>query len=148
MKLLTPFNCNGVHPGTTCEKLEAQSPHSKDRAPGGGLSAWPPPSSSSLHLFLSLLLPCTLVPLFFSNFYRNLSLLSHSVASSGISLMAKLQPLPPSPPGRLPVWLSADHLSEHWHRTALFQVAEDGEGKALGSPGTLFQSPVGYFTTT
>lgn len=68
--------------------------------------------------------------------------------------MAKLQPLQPSPPGRTPpppprpAWLSAGHLAEHWRRTALLQLAEDGEGKALGSPGTLLQSGVGCFMTT
>ena len=60
--------------------------------------------------------------------------------------MAKLQPLPPSPQGSPPTWLSSGHLSEHQRRTALLQVAEDG--KALGSPGTLFQSQVGCFMTT
>ena len=71
---------------------------------------------------LSLLLPCTLAPLFFSNFYRNLSLLPHSAASSGISLMAKLQPLQPSPPHSPPL-LPNDYA-----------LQEAGELPVLGGP--------------
>ena len=146
MKLLTPFNCNSVRPGTSCEKLEAESPHSRDWAPGGCLSAWPAPLpflSPPLSLPPPPLHPCS--P-FLSNFYRNLSLLPHSSASSGVSLMAKLQPLPPVPQEDPPTWRSSSHLSEYPRRTVLLQVAEDG--KALGSPGTLFQSQVGCFMTT
>lgn len=153
MKLLTPFNCNSVNPGTTCEKLEAQSPHSRDRAPGGCLSPWPPPSPSCFHLFLSYslapLLPFSfLISTEIFHYCPILQLLQESASWLSCSpcrpaLQEEHHPTPPSP-----AWLSAGHLAEHWRRTALLQLAEDGEGKALGSPGTLLQSRVGCFMTT